>query len=105
MKYRDFCITNNYTVMSTPASLDDKIDDSRGHRRLEPDYLVSTAMRGVNYTIMSIEAKTPRNHGRGQLWDDIAKLGNEMKLCLDTILLLGPSKPVVLHGVVIKGKI
>ncbi|KAF9944070.1 hypothetical protein BGZ65_012684, partial [Modicella reniformis] len=59
-------------------------------------------MRDVNYTILNIEVKTPRSNGRGQIWDHVAKVGNEMKLCLDSILSLGPSQPVVLQGVVIK---
>ncbi|KAF9951450.1 hypothetical protein BGZ70_000992, partial [Mortierella alpina] len=81
---------------------DNKLDDSRNNRRLEPDYLVSTNVRGVKYTVLNIEAKTPRNYGRSQIWDDVAKLGNEMKLCLDTVLTLGPSQPVAVQGIVIK---
>ncbi|KAG0221403.1 hypothetical protein BGW42_007765, partial [Actinomortierella wolfii] len=81
---------------------DESLSDSRHNRRLRPDYQVSTIMRDINYTVLNIEVKTPRNNGRGQIWDDVAKLGNEMKLCLDSILSLGSSQPVVLQGVVIK---
>ncbi|KAF9433371.1 hypothetical protein BGZ76_009546 [Entomortierella beljakovae] len=68
-----------------------------------PDYQISTRVRGVNLSVVLLEAKVLGRQNPSHKWDDKSKLGNMMKIALDSILELGPPKPVKTFGILVNG--
>ncbi|KAF9990839.1 hypothetical protein BGZ79_004756, partial [Entomortierella chlamydospora] len=50
-----------------------------------------------------MEGKTAINKGSSQIWDDLTKLGQELKHSLDTMIVLEPSGPVSVIGILLRG--
>lgn len=50
-----------------------------------------------------MEGKTAANKGSSQIWDDLTKLGQELKYSLDTMIIQEPSGPVSVIGVLLTG--
>ncbi|KAF9933958.1 hypothetical protein FBU30_003902 [Linnemannia zychae] len=90
--------TNTYW---TPTQDDTNDTDSS---TLVPDYGVATLIGLQRYFVLLLEGKINGNDGRCQMWDDLTKLGNEMKSALDSILKLMPSDAVCVFGILVKGK-
>ncbi|KAG0047784.1 hypothetical protein BGZ83_007218 [Gryganskiella cystojenkinii] len=79
-------------------------DETRGSEcsRLVPDYATTTQVGEQNLSVVLLEAKIVGNMGHCQIWDDQTKLGQEMKLALDSILLLEPEGDVCVVGLLIR---
>ncbi|KAF9174078.1 hypothetical protein BGX21_002008 [Mortierella sp. AD011] len=50
-----------------------------------------------------MEGKTAVNKGLSQIWDDPTKLEQELKHPLDTMIVLEPSRPVSVIGILLTG--
>jgi hypothetical protein len=46
---------------------------------LIPDYAITTQVGKQQVSVLLLEGKIARNTGQGQMWDDLTKLGHEMK--------------------------
>ncbi|KAI8595476.1 hypothetical protein EDD21DRAFT_39106 [Dissophora ornata] len=80
-------------------------DETRGSESnlLIPDYAITTQVGKQQVSVMLLEGKIAENAGHGQIWDDQTKLGQEMKMALDTILKLQPEDDVGVIGVLVRG--
>ncbi|KAF9943992.1 hypothetical protein BGZ70_005174, partial [Mortierella alpina] len=67
-------------------------EDTRGEESslLIPDYAVTTQVGRQQLSVVLLEGKLHRNAGHGRIWDDLTKLGQEMKAALDSILKAQP---------------
>ncbi|KAF9975241.1 hypothetical protein BGZ73_001177 [Actinomortierella ambigua] len=92
-------------VDNAEASWEQALGESKdsGQRLLVPDYTVATTVREKTFTVLLLEAKVARNNVNGQIWDDLTKLGHEMKLALDSILLTLPEEEIIVQGIILKG--
>ncbi|KAG0282856.1 hypothetical protein BGZ97_008801, partial [Linnemannia gamsii] len=56
-------------------------DETRGAESnlLIPDYAITTQVGKQQVSVLLLEGKITRNTGQGQIWDDLTKLGQEMK--------------------------
>ncbi|KAF9897105.1 hypothetical protein BX616_006174, partial [Lobosporangium transversale] len=79
-------------------------DDTRDAETstLIPDYGTATSIGKEQYYALLLEGKIARNSGQHQMWDDLTKLGNEMKLALNSILKLSPSGEVCVVGILVR---
>ncbi|KAF9935851.1 hypothetical protein BGZ67_002913 [Mortierella alpina] len=79
-------------------------DDTRGQESnlLIPDYAVTTQVGRQQLSVVLLEGKIQRNAGHGQIWDDLTKLGQEMKAALDSILKAQPGDEVCVVGILVK---
>lgn len=80
-------------------------DDTKGPASslLVPDYGTTTVVGQWQYFILLMEGKIAGNAGYGQLWDDLTKLGQELKATLDSILQLLPEGDVCVIGILVRG--
>ncbi|KAK3814023.1 MAG: hypothetical protein J3Q66DRAFT_345451 [Benniella sp.] len=69
--------------------------------RLVPDFATVTATLQGELSLVLLEGKAESNRVF-QIWDDKTKLGQEMKLALDSILLLSPGDDVCVVGIHVK---
>ncbi|KAF9436840.1 hypothetical protein BGZ76_002801 [Entomortierella beljakovae] len=83
----------------TPTQ-DDTVDPE--YSTLIPDYGTATLIGNRRYFVLLLEGKIARNTRSPQMWDDLSKLGNEMKLALDSILKLEPSGEVSVVGILVR---
>ncbi|KAF9984751.1 hypothetical protein BGZ79_005555, partial [Entomortierella chlamydospora] len=79
-------------------------DDTRDQNMstLIPDYGASTLIGGRRYFALLLEGKIASNGGLNQKWDDLTKIGQEMKLALDAMLKLMPCGEVCVVGVLVR---
>ncbi|KAG0358967.1 hypothetical protein BGZ54_010203 [Gamsiella multidivaricata] len=91
----------SYTSSKWTTSLEETKDPAA--RLLVPDYSVTTTIGLQTCTVISLEGKTAYNNGYGQIWDDLTKLGQELKYALDAIIKLQPLQPVCVQGILVKG--
>ncbi|KAG0015828.1 hypothetical protein BGZ81_011500 [Podila clonocystis] len=79
-------------------------DDTRGSESnlLIPDYATTTQVGKQQIAIVLLEGKIAKNSGLCQIWDDLTKLGMEMKAALDSILKLQPKDEVCVIGVLVR---
>ncbi|KAF9115598.1 hypothetical protein BGX30_006222, partial [Mortierella sp. GBA39] len=79
-------------------------DETRGAESnlLIPDYAITTQVGKQQVSILLLEGKITRNTGQGQIWDDLTKLGQEMKAALDSIVKLQPEGEVAVIGVLVR---
>lgn len=68
---------------------------------LVPDFATVTATLQGELSLVLLEGKVAANKAF-QIWDDKTKLGQEMKLALDSILLLSPGEEVCVVGILVK---
>lgn len=54
--------------------------------------------------VVLLEGKTSKNKGTCQVWDDLTKIGQELKVALDSILRLEPEDDVCVIGILVRGK-
>jgi hypothetical protein len=80
-------------------------DETRGAESnlLIPDYAITTQVGKQQVSVLLLEGKITRNTGQGQIWDDLTKLGQEMKAALDSIVKLQPEGDVAVIGVLVRG--
>ncbi|KAG0318875.1 hypothetical protein BGZ99_005391 [Dissophora globulifera] len=69
---------------------------------LVPDYSTITLAGRRELSVVLLEGKVASNR-TFQIWDDRTKLGQEMKLALDSILKLLPGEDVSVVGILVKG--
>ncbi|KAF9578015.1 hypothetical protein BGW38_006431, partial [Lunasporangiospora selenospora] len=83
-------------IRFTKSSWTSTQDDTRGTecRLLIPDYSTTTHIGKQQLSVVLLEGKTVKNRGHSQIWDDLTKLGQEMKLALDSILKFQPENDV-----------
>ncbi|KAF8942938.1 hypothetical protein BGZ47_005977 [Haplosporangium gracile] len=67
-----------------------------------PDFSVTTRVEKQELSLLLLEGKIVGNMGRGQVWDDLTKLGQEMKLALVSILMLLPEGGVCVVGLLVR---
>ncbi|KAG0354841.1 hypothetical protein BG005_006171 [Podila minutissima] len=79
-------------------------DDTRGSESnlLIPDYATTTQVGKQQVSVVLLEGKIAKNAGRCQMWDDLTKLGQELKMALDSILKLQPENDVCVIGVLVR---
>ncbi|KAG0299675.1 hypothetical protein BGZ98_009860, partial [Dissophora globulifera] len=79
-------------------------DDTRGSESnlLIPDYATTTQIGKQQLSVLLVEGKIAKNKGLGQIWDDLTKLGQEMKAALDSILKLQPEEDVCVVGLLVR---
>ncbi|KAF9343636.1 hypothetical protein BGX26_005432, partial [Mortierella sp. AD094] len=68
---------------------------------LVPDFASTTKARHRDLSIVLLEGKVASNT-TFQIWDDKTKLGQEMRLALDSILLLEPEYDVQVVGILVR---
>ncbi|KAF9536885.1 hypothetical protein EC957_009496, partial [Mortierella hygrophila] len=83
----------------TPTQ-DDTVDPESS--TLIPDYGTATLIGEQRYFVLLLEGKIAGNTGQCQMWDDLTKLGQEMKSALDSILKLMPSGDVCVIGILVR---
>ncbi|KAF9089120.1 hypothetical protein BGX27_002551, partial [Mortierella sp. AM989] len=69
--------------------------------RLVPDFATVTATLQGELSLVLLEGKVATNKVF-QIWDDKTKLGQEMKLALDSILVLSPEDDVCVVGILVR---
>ncbi|KAI8595526.1 hypothetical protein EDD21DRAFT_391000 [Dissophora ornata] len=69
--------------------------------RLVPDFATVTATLQGELSLVLLEGKVATNKVF-QIWDDKTKLGQEMKLALDSILVLSPGDDVCVVGILVR---
>jgi hypothetical protein len=67
------------------------------------DYAITTQFGKQQVSVLLLEGKITRNTGQRQMWDDLTKLGQEMKAALDSIVKLQPEGDVAVIGVLVRG--
>ncbi|KAG0069666.1 hypothetical protein BGZ90_000128 [Linnemannia elongata] len=79
-------------------------DETRGPESslLIPDYALTTQVGKQQVSVLLLEGKIARNTGQGQIWDDLTKLGQEMKAALDSIVKLQPEGDITVIGVLVR---
>ncbi|KAF9118220.1 hypothetical protein BGW39_001375 [Mortierella sp. 14UC] len=79
-------------------------DETRGAESnlLIPDYAITTQVGKQQISVLLLEGKIARNTGQGQIWDDLTKLGHEMKAALDSIVQLQPEGDVAVISVLVR---
>ncbi|KAF9099640.1 hypothetical protein BGX27_000547, partial [Mortierella sp. AM989] len=76
---------------------------TEGSRLLIPDYSVTTLVGPQTYSLLHLEGKTVKNSGASQIWDDLTKLGQELKYSLDSMVKLQPRQSVSTQGILVQG--
>ncbi|KAF9111728.1 hypothetical protein BGX27_004516, partial [Mortierella sp. AM989] len=79
-------------------------DDTRDQEMstLIPGYGASTMIGGRRYLVLLLEGKIAGNTGQYQMWDDLTKIGQELKSALDSMLKLMPCGEVCAVGVLVR---
>ncbi|KAG0237444.1 hypothetical protein BGW41_008386 [Actinomortierella wolfii] len=79
-------------------------DDARGSESslLIPDYATTTQIGKQQVFVVLLEGNIAKNAGLSQIWDDLTKLGQEMKLARDSILKLQPQNEVCVIGILVR---
>ncbi|KAF9323776.1 hypothetical protein BG006_001161 [Podila minutissima] len=79
-------------------------DDTRGSESnlLIPDYATTTQVGKQQVSVVLLEGKIAKNTGLCQIWDDLTKLGQELKMALDSILKLQPEDDVCVVGLLVR---
>ncbi|KAF9932917.1 hypothetical protein BGZ65_004275, partial [Modicella reniformis] len=88
-----------YTKSDWTPTQDDTTDADSS--TLIPDYGTATLIGLRRYFVLLLEGKIADNAGQCQMWDDLTKLGMEMKSALDSILKLMPSSDVCVIGILV----
>lgn len=70
--------------------------------RLIPDFATVTETKQGELSLVLLEGKVASNKGF-QIWDDGTKIGQELKLALDSILMLSPEDEVCVVGILARG--
>ncbi|KAF9397707.1 hypothetical protein BGX21_008594, partial [Mortierella sp. AD011] len=78
--------------------------DTRGQdlSLLISDYGTTTQVGRRQLFVVMLEGKITGNVGSSQEWDDLTKVGQEMKLALDSILKLEPEDEVCVVGLLVR---
>lgn len=81
-----------------------KFDPSLQGRK--PDFAVFTSNQYKKAHLLVVEVKSAKHHATKskELYDDLVKLGNEMKDVIDKIIDDGVDKDVVVCGLLVEGK-
>ncbi|KAF9920696.1 hypothetical protein FBU30_009382 [Linnemannia zychae] len=66
-------------------------------------FFLLTHLRDRTCSLVHMEGKTAANKSLSQIWDDLTKLGQELKHSLDTMIILEPSGPVSVIGIHLTG--
>ncbi|KAI7817084.1 hypothetical protein BC939DRAFT_496908 [Gamsiella multidivaricata] len=105
LDFRDRAVENNFGISQPHEILTTSLEETKdpAARLLVPDYSVTTTIGLQTCTVISLEGKTAYNNGYGQIWDDLTKLGQELKYALDAIIKLQPLQPVCVQGILVKG--
>ncbi|KAK3807054.1 MAG: hypothetical protein J3Q66DRAFT_357967 [Benniella sp.] len=92
-------------IKYTKADWTTLLEETRGpgSRLLFPDFTIVTQLRDRSCSLLHLEGKTAANKGQSQIWDDLTKLGQELKYSLDTLILQEPSGPVSVIGILLMG--
>ncbi|KAG0339834.1 hypothetical protein BG000_001231 [Podila horticola] len=79
-------------------------DDTRGSESnlLIPDYATTTQVGKQQVSVVLLEGKIAKNIGLCQIWDDLTKLGQELKMALDSILKMQPGDDVCVVGLLVR---
>ncbi|KAF9287691.1 hypothetical protein BGZ68_001410 [Mortierella alpina] len=79
-------------------------DDTKGPELnlLIPDYAVTTEVGKQQLSIMLLKGKISTNAGRGQVWDDLTEIGQEMKAAVDSIIKMQPRADVYVEEILVK---
>ncbi|KAF9198502.1 hypothetical protein BGZ49_000663, partial [Haplosporangium sp. Z 27] len=102
----DPCLNATFgSIKHTSSKWMTVLDETRGQdsRLLFPDLSFVTQLRGHSCSLVHMEGKTATNKGQSQIWDDLTKLGQELKHSLDTIIVQEPSGPVSVIGILLTG--
>ncbi|KAF9536753.1 hypothetical protein EC957_009800, partial [Mortierella hygrophila] len=93
------------SIKHTSSKWTTVLDETRGQdsRLLFPDFSLVTQLRDRSCSLVHMEGKTAANKGLSQIWDDLTKLGQELKHSLDTMIVLEPSGPVSVIGILLRG--
>ncbi|KAF9896433.1 hypothetical protein BX616_007466, partial [Lobosporangium transversale] len=101
----DPCLNVTFgSIKHTSSKWTTVLDETRGQdsRLLFPDFSLVTQLRDHSCSLVHMEGKTAANKGLSQIWDDLTKLGQELKLSLDAMIVLEPSGPVSVIGILLK---
>ncbi|KAF9085484.1 hypothetical protein BGX27_003451, partial [Mortierella sp. AM989] len=95
-KPEEFAILLEESPLRNPALKTPVQGDTRGQdlSLLIPDYGTTTQVGRQQLFVVVLEGKIAGNVGSSQEWDDLTKVGQEMKLALDSILKLKPEDEV-----------
>ncbi|KAF8923217.1 hypothetical protein BGZ58_003223 [Dissophora ornata] len=102
----DPCLNATFgSIKHTSSKWTTALDETRGQnsRLLFPDFSLVTQLRDRSCSLVHMEGKTAANKGLSQIWDDLTKLGQELKHSLDTMIVLEPSGPVSVIGILLRG--
>ncbi|KAF8926489.1 hypothetical protein BGZ47_002688 [Haplosporangium gracile] len=103
----DPCLNATFgSIKHTSSKWTTALDETRGQnsRLLFPDFSLVTQLRDRSCSLVHMEGKTAANKGLSQIWDDLTKLGQELKHSLDTMIVLEPSGPVSVIGILLRGR-
>ncbi|KAF9158072.1 hypothetical protein BGX21_003732 [Mortierella sp. AD011] len=102
----DPCLNATFgSIKHTSSKWTTVLDETRGQdsRLLFPDFSLVTQLRSHSCSLIHMEGKTAANKGWSQIWDDLTKLGQELKHSLDTMIVQEPSGPVSVIGILLTG--
>lgn len=68
-----------------------------------PDLVIYVELHGSKYELFVLEAKKPWNYNNGNIENDLLKLGKELQVALNKLIVFGVHNPVV-PGLHIEGK-
>ncbi|KAF9090108.1 hypothetical protein BGX27_002331 [Mortierella sp. AM989] len=100
----DPCLNATFgSIKNTSSNWTTLLNETRGQdsRLLFPDFSVVTQLRSNTCSLLHMEGKTTVNKGRSQMWDDLTKLGQELKQSLDTMIMQEPSGSVSVIGILL----
>ncbi|KAF9971878.1 hypothetical protein BGZ73_005072 [Actinomortierella ambigua] len=89
-----------FTMSAWTATQDDTRDQDSD--LVIPDYTTTTQVGKHQVSVVLLEGKVAGNTGSCQIWDDLTKLGQEMKLALNTMLTLQPEGDVCVIGILVR---
>ncbi|KAI9240085.1 MAG: hypothetical protein BYD32DRAFT_459196 [Podila humilis] len=77
-------------------------DERHGASLFIPDYATTTLVQNHRSSVVLLEDKVASNAVLHQVWDDLTKIGQEMKVALDSILKLLPHDDVCVIGILVR---
>ncbi|KAF8978374.1 hypothetical protein BGZ46_006533, partial [Entomortierella lignicola] len=101
----DPCLDASFGSIKHTINKTTALEETRGQdpRLLFLDFSLVTQLRGHSCSLVHMEGKTATNRGWSQVWDDLTKLGQELKHSFDTMIVQEPSGPVSVIGILLKG--
>ncbi|KAF9578354.1 hypothetical protein BGW38_005888, partial [Lunasporangiospora selenospora] len=103
MDFRDRVVQENGGATEPHEKLTQTQEDTRNEDSglLIPDFSTRSVAQKRELSLVLLEGKVSSNKG-SQIWDDRTKLGQEMKLALDSILMLQPKDNVCVVGLLVR---